>query len=322
LLEELQRVPRGHVRSMSAPALRTLALGFLFVSAVQATSAVAAPGDITIERPALGSTIRIETSARYAGAVSSLVFRGKQYVDTLDHGRELQSAESFDGLGECFNPTEAGTRADHTGPTSSSKVVEANSGSDWLETKTDMAFWRLPGEDYGHPCSPATTISRATNKDIREGYLLSKRITIGEGKEPNVIADHVDFTVPEAHTSAVFEAATLYTPTDFSKPYILNLTNGNIEPDTKPGEQEFPVIVATSDGKNAVGLFSPLLPQPGVPGLGYGYRGFPSTQKINCVFRAGAIPAGKVFHYDCYFVVGTLDEVKASILSLHGRLAH
>ena len=299
---------------MFGSSVRVITLIGVLFAGIQPTRAPAATGDLSIERPVCGSTIRLAISARFSGSVSSLVFRGKQYVDTLDHGRELQSASSFDGLGECFNPTEAGGFADADGPTSSSKLLEVKSGPNWLGTKTDMAFWLPPGFDSKHPCGVAPSVTRAVNKNVRGGHILEKRIELGQAGAPNVISDSVTYTVPEAHGSATFEAATLYTPIEFSERYVLNLTIGGVEPTTFVGEQALPVILATADHKHAVGLFSPSLPQAG---LGYGTFNFPDTNKINCVFRENPIAAGQTFHYVCEFAVGTLEEVTASILKLH-----
>jgi hypothetical protein len=85
------------------------------------------------------------------------------------------------------------------------------------------------------------------------------------------------------------------------------------------GEQASPVILATADGAFAVGLFSPALPQAG---RGYGTFTFPDTNKINCVYREKSIAANQKFNYVCDFVVGTLAEVKATIMMLHAKAAH
>lgn len=307
-------------RAAQSPLLsmvRVMAVASVALAGLHLTPVVAATADMTIEAHALGSTIRLQTSARYAGAVSSLVFRGKEYVDTLDHGRELQSASSFDGWGECFNPTEAGSRTDDRAQTTSSLLLGSESGPNWLKTSTDMAFWLPPNFDYKHQCGMTPTLTHSVNKDIRGKHILDKRIELGGHGEPNVIADHLTYTVPEAHGSGTFEATTLYTPVDFSKRYVLNLDTRALEPTTVIGEQASPVILATPDGKNAVGLFSQGLPQGG---RGYGTFAFPNTNKINCVYREKPIAAGQKFSYECDYVVGTLDEVKETILKLHRAL--
>jgi hypothetical protein len=286
---------------------------------IQSTSALAATGDFKIKGPALGSTIQIETSARFAGSVSSLIFRGKQFVDTRDHGRELQSASSFDGFGECFNPTEAGSVADGDKQTTTSKLLAARAGPNWVATQTDMAFWLPPGYDYKHQCGMSPTTTHAVNKAVTGGHILNKRIELGAAGESNVISDYVTYTVPEAHGSGTFEAATIYTPIDFSRRYILKLGTRNVEPTTVIGEQDSPVILATADGMYAVGIYSPHLPQEG---RGYGTSSFPNTNKINCVFREKRIAAGQKFSYLCEFVVGSLEEVKATIIKLHSGTAH
>jgi hypothetical protein len=291
---------------------------FLILAGLQSTDASPVDGNMRIEKSALDSTIRLETSARFAGSVVSIVFRGKEFVNARDHGRELQSASSFDGFGECFNPTEAGSRADGDLQTTSSKLLAWKSGPNWIETETDMAFWLPPNFDYGHECGTSPGTTRAVNKTLTGRHILNKRIELGEGGIANVIGDHVTYTVPEAHANGTFEAATLYTPSDFSRRYILNFRTGNVEPTSLIGEQEYPVILATADGKFAVGEYSPSLPER----PGYGTFTFPDTNKVNCVYREKSIAAGQKFSYLCDFVIGTLDEVKATILNLHSRTLH
>jgi hypothetical protein len=301
------------------PVVHGIALICCLFASVQPTTAQAATGDFKIEAPALGSMLQLETSARFAGSATTLIFRGKQFVDARDHGRELQSASSFDGFGECFNPTEAGSVTDGDKQTTTSKLLAAKAGPNWVATQTDMAFWLPPGYDYKHQCGMSPTATHAVNHTLTGGHILDKRIELGEAGETNVISDRVTFTVPEAHGSGTFEAATLYTPMDFSKRYVFNFGTGEVEPTAVTGEQGLPVILATPDGKYAVGLFSPFLPQAG---RGYGTFSFPDTNKINCVFREKSIAAGQKFSYLCDFVVGTLAEVKATITRLHMRSTH
>jgi hypothetical protein len=307
------RITKAWVRSQVTFALLVVAQLFL---PMQSNAAI---GDIAIERPALGSIIHLQTSARFGGSVSSIVFRGKQYVDTRDHGRELQSASSFDGLGECYNPTEAGSFADADKQTTSSNLLDTKAGANWLATKTDMAFWLPPAFDYKKQCGMNPAVTHAVNKTIRGGHILEKRIELGDAGEPNVVSDHLTYVVPEAHSSATFEAATIYTPVEFSRRLVLNFSTGSVEATTVTGEQDYPVILATPDGNHAVGIFSSALPQAG---LGYGTFGFSDTNKINCVFRENNILAGQSFHYICNFVFGTLSEVKASIIIMHDRSIH
>jgi hypothetical protein len=68
-------------------------------------------GNAVIRAQAGPSEIVITTTARLAGAIHSVTRDGKEFIDSLDHGRQLQSAANFDCAGrfipEVFNPTEA-----------------------------------------------------------------------------------------------------------------------------------------------------------------------------------------------------------------------
>lgn len=103
-------------------------------------------GDSSISAPALGSTISISTSSRLAGAIGSLTWNGKEFINQDDHGRELQSASAFDGLGECFNPTEAGSLADNA--TSTSILIGLEAVGNNLQTTSQMAFWTPVNYSY------------------------------------------------------------------------------------------------------------------------------------------------------------------------------
>src|SRR5579884_2678689 len=178
--------------------------------------AVAAPdGDAVIRGRAGPSEIRILTTRRVAGAVHSLTWNGKEFLDSFDHGRQLQSAANFDCgrpyVDEVFNPTEAGSRADGRGARSSSKLLRLRADGNELETTTQMAFWLAPGEQSaGHA---------ARNDRVLSDHLLRKHVRIGCKDLPHAIAYDVTFTVPpgERHTYAQFEALTGYMPPEFSR---------------------------------------------------------------------------------------------------------
>ena len=77
---------------------------------------------------------------------------------------------------------------------------------------------------------------------------------------PNVIQYDVSFSVPigEAHTYAQFEAVTGYMPAEFSRFLKYNATTKTLEALTDgPGEQAWPVVLATDSGSHAMGIFSP-----------------------------------------------------------------
>ena len=68
-------------------------LALVLMMTAQATEA---DGDAVIRAPFGGSEIVVTTTARLAGAIHSVRWKGKEFIDSADHGRQLQSASSFD----------------------------------------------------------------------------------------------------------------------------------------------------------------------------------------------------------------------------------
>lgn len=248
-----------------------------------------------------GSSIILTASTQFAGAISSLTWKGMQFINNYDHGRELQSASSFDGLGEAYNPTEGGSENDRRSLYSTSVMKSISAMRNILETRTRMAFWR--------PVDPgAVTLSN---------HVLKKKVTIGFQGIPNVIEHLITFQVPEAHTSATFEALTAYMPPNFSTFWTYNPATKTLAPlSDGPGEQRFPVILATPDKNFALGIYSPDAPRYGrwrfeIPGE-YGN----ATNKWNAVFREKNIVPG-AYNYRCYSIIGTLSDVTSSMDKLY-----
>ena len=280
-------------------------------------------GDATIKAPFRDSEIVITTTQRVAGAIHSLTWNGQEFINSADHGRQLQSASNFDAgsgfTGETFNPTEAGSRFDGAGPTSTSRLLHLFARGNQLQTTSQMAFWLRPGEkSSGNPAKNMTPISN---------HLLTKRVTIGYDGMPNVIQYNVTFGTPvgEHHSYAQFEAVTGYMPPVFSQFLAVDPGSGELLslPDG-PGEQRHPVILSTPSGSHAMGVYSAEQPSQGYEHVGYGRFRFERQQvvKWNCVFRIrkkeGVPPDDYSFH--TFVIVGTRDDVRSSILQLHRKL--
>lgn len=299
--------------------------GLSLLAGVAAGADESISGDATISAPAGPSRIVITTTQRLAGAVHSLTWNGREFIDSTDHGRQLQSASNLDAgsliTAETFNPTEAGSRFDGAGRQSSSRLLHRLARGHQLQTTTQMAFWLRPGETSGpHP---------AKNTSILSDHLLTKRITIGWNDLPHVIQYDVTFGVPvgERHSQAVFETVTGYMPPDFSRFWKLNLSSGELEPLTDgPGEQPQPVVLATEDARHAMGIITFHHRRPHETGPGYGRWRFGPEKvvKWNCVFRvrptAGLLEPGD-YSYRCFVVVGDLETVRHNLLALQTRIA-
>jgi hypothetical protein len=276
--------------------------------------------DLTIRRAAGNSEIVITTTSRLAGAVHSLTWNGQEFINSTDHGRQLQSASSFSSGGkhwaEAFNPTEAGSRDDGAGPNSTSRLLHSAATESALQTTTQMAFWLSPGQkSEGHPAFNSTKLSN---------HLLAKRVQIGLPDLPHVIRYDVTFTLPvnDRHTFAQFEALTGYMPEEFRLFWTFRPETGELKPiDDGPGEQPFPIVLSTASGSHAMGIYSPQQPSTGFENAGYGRWRFQRERvvKWNTVFRfqrsAGVEPGEYSFRN--FVVVGDRETVRTSLVELH-----
>jgi hypothetical protein len=289
---------------------------------MSAAGVIAAPnapptGDATVHAPFGTSEIVITTTSRLAGAIHSLTWNGREFIDSFDHGRQLQSASSFDNRPdanpETFNPTEAGSRDDDRGPTSTSRLRELTAEKNFLRTVSQMAFWLKPGE--------RSAGQLARNTENLSHHLLTKEVRIGVPGLPNVLDYTATFTLPEGepHATAQFEALTGYMPPDFSAFWRFNRTTGHLEPlSDGPGEIADPVVLATPDGQHAMGIISTEPPADHSTGPTYGrFRFVPEkVVKWNCVFRLGGGVTPGPHRYHMFIPLGTRDDVEAALRTL------
>jgi hypothetical protein len=275
-------------------------------------------GDSTIRARAGKSEIVVTTTARLAGAIHSLTWDGREFIDSVDHGRQLQSASNFDAgqpkiEAETFNPTEAGSRYDSAGPTSTSVLERLNASGRTLETTSLMAQWLRPGEKSGaHLARNPAALSR---------HRLAKRVTIGMPGWPQALRYDVSFEVPgdEGHRHGVFESLTGYMPAEFSVFLRFDAVIGKLVPlSDGPGELPDPVALATADGRHAMGIYSPdRFAETGWRGPTYGRFRFKAERvvKWNCVSRETkpqGLPAG-VRKFRHAVLVGTRNDVEGML---------
>ncbi len=280
-------------------------------------------GNSSIRAPLGSSEIVITTTERLAGAIHSLTWNGQEFIDSTDHGRQLQSASNFDFNGpmipETFNPTEAGSVADGAGPSSTSRLLHLIASRNRLQTTTQMAFWLPPdGQSAGHPARNRTALSNHT---------LTKRVQIGLPELPQVIQYDVTFGLPidETHRFAQFEVLTGYMPFEFEVFRTFNLKTESLEPlSNGPGEQRHPVVFSTSDDRYAMAC---VMPDEefgvGWSGPGYGRFRFDRAKvvKWNCVYRyrqrTGVEPGD--YSFRCFVLVGDLERVVDGLMQLRER---
>jgi len=149
---------------------------FIMVSMLPLYVAAQEPtGNAVIRGKAGPSEIVITTTARVAGAIHSLSWNGKEFIDSYDHGRQMQSAVNLDCsndfIPEVFNLTEVGSSSDGTRERSSSRLLRMRVANSELQTTTQMAFWLAPGEK--------ALGNSARNGKVLSDHLVSKRFRIG-----------------------------------------------------------------------------------------------------------------------------------------------
>jgi len=285
-------------------------------------TASAAWGDSTISATAGPWPIVIKTCSKFAGAICSLNWRNKEFINVTDHGRELQTAANFlfapdDGLDhpETYNPTEAGSSSDGGPNSSSTSVLTGLSASgNQLSTSTQMAFWLSPTQSNagGEPSVNTTTLSN---------YMMFKAVTIGLPGMAHAIEYLVQYSVPstENPVRAIFENLTGYLTSDFTDFYSYDVTTSTLTALSSPIlEQNLPLIVSTTDDGWAMGIYTPASLQSYNRQAKYSGQDFGSVSKWNSVFRisnlgtAGSPNTGQ-FHFKSFVIVGSLANVTTTM---------
>jgi hypothetical protein len=296
---------------------------FFVMLPIAVVGAPVVSGDAVIHAPAGSSEIVIKTTSRMAGAIESLQWGGKEFINDSDHGRVLQTAWNGNAgrepiADETFNPTEAGSLDDGSGVPSSSQLLAIQAHGNHLETLSQPAFWLSPTETSGG--------KPARNKTVLSNDRLRKRVVIGYKKLPHAIDYRVTVSLaPEdRNTRCVTEALTGYMSPEFDVFQVFDPKTGKLASiDDGPGEQPLPLVFSTADGKYAMGVFSPQAEAPrdghGPTGPIYGrwrMKEF-SVVKWNCVFRLQN-PNGLSGDFNChvFVVVGSLEDVRTTLAAL------
>lgn len=318
---------------------RATAIAALLLCGATATRAQVVNGNATISAPALGHTLSVGTSSQFAGAVSSLRWADKEFINNWDHGRQLQLNAQFFNRYICYNPYEAGSHFDTNLPTTSSKLLSLTASGNRLESTTQMAWYyrsreSLDPRDY---CGdPAQWLPCPPYIGPLSDYRVHKTVTIGFAGIPNVIEFLTELFIPEPVQKGL-NNVTAVLNYDFSsvRSYdVVSKDYRNIR--AVAGEDDRIKVVSTADGNFAMGLYAPELLQP---------YGDPGT--VNWWFVAPPDPfypdpnnpsqpdpdfacvhVGSFVRYDsfngpgftndrAYFVIGSLDQVKSGLASLH-----
>ena len=305
------RHPRAAQRSRG-PSIAALAVLLLLLPAC--ASVPAATPTLEARWSVASEPLIVRSEPGFAGAVSSIRFRGTEFLDSADHGRLLQGAISFEGLGECDNPTLAGASSDPRGR-STSRLLAAAAGPDRWATVTRMAYWLRPGQN----CTAADGVRRpAANRTALSDVLYQQTLTPGWGA-PNAVHAAIAITTERTRSRAVVEVLTAYVPPSFSAAYLFNGERLVSDEAASPrsGEQDRPAVLATADGRSAIGLLS----LAGEAPPRYGRVLLPEVGKLNIAHRPAQAYAAGPHPYRCALIIGSLQEVETALRTLVGRSA-
>ncbi|KAK7114011.1 uncharacterized protein [Littorina saxatilis] len=264
----------------------------------------------------------VSASARMGAAVDSLVWNNHEFINSWDHGRELQMAMNFIPHGECFNPTEAGGRDDSQTAVTNTHTQSVHASGITLSTTVLPAFW-LRAVHAMPPTRHCRNGKSAMNTENTYRHPFSKKVTL---QCPGVSQPCLHFrstftiagTIP-SYTTLQMEAPTGYLTGDFTVFRSFDHSSGHLV----AYSARKPLVQSTHDDRFAMGVFSPPN-QDTDEFMYYGKFQFPNkidgaaSNKWNVVYRKHTLPAGSthVFNYDTYICVGTVNDVTACLKKL------
>jgi hypothetical protein len=249
-------------------------------------------------------TLTMRSEAKFAGAISSLTFRGQEYINSDDHGRLMQGAIAYNLRYECLNPTQAGGSRDrnNAGQRSSSKrLLSYVTLENDVFITTRMAYWLRPGMT----CQiPGVGRAPVDNRQRLSGdtYQITHRFDLNG--LPNLALMNITYTIEKAYDYAVVEALTIYSPPAFNTFHSIDPLTGTLtlEPTLTSDETPAPVILSTADGAHAIAFISLQ------KGATYARFRFPDTNKISLVYRDADGITGEN-SYRAAWAIGTREEV-------------
>lgn len=281
---------------------------------VTSHAAIIPSTQIVLSKPALDSTIQITSDKRYGGAIRSLKLRDHEFVNdpvrigAEDHGLQLQSDISFDGYGECLNPTQAGSNP-RMAVIETSETKAAFKTDDAIYTSALMGYWLEPGWNYGRACLYHPERTTAVNTTRTSNVLLQANYTLGYGNLDNVLTVNSTFNVPDAHDRADGETI-FFAYLEFTNAEYINVTTGVTTPAISGFQQYSPIIMYTADEQYAVGIYSKDV------GARYTWaRGFDQAH-VACYFHIFNTLKNAAISKQTQFIVGTKDEVEETMLAL------
>lgn len=293
------------------------------------------PNAITVPN-VLGGELRIETGPTFGGAISSLKWKGQEFVNSSDHGREFQVAAQFNEWNECFNPTEAGSINDGGPENMSTSQVTTYSlypeDNEFL-TASYPAFYLNYNQTNEH-CDPTIAFGEQNggNHNPVSDFPMTKIVKVGYLGFENVIKVDTQMYIPYAVNTARIESFVgLMNSPDFPQvltPYDNYTTAIPIDDPRVNSSGEtwvnLPPIMVSPNGDYALGIYNPHLIAENNPTLDVGHFHWdkdPTGYRVNSwssVFNFLQPTSGPISRFFTnYLVIGNLQQVLSTMKALH-----
>ncbi|MEN3371116.1 MAG: hypothetical protein V7609_3259 [Verrucomicrobiota bacterium] len=333
------------MRTLQRPTAIVAVTVFLLCGA--ATIRAQVNGNATINASGLvfGQPLSVGTSSQFAGAVSSIRWGNKEFINNWDHGRQLSLNFQFFNRFQCYNPYETGSWFDGHLQTTSSKLLALTASGNRLENTTQMA-WYLHERDSLAPLDfcgdPKFWLACPAYTGPLSDYLVHKTVTIGfSGTDgtviPNVIEVLVDLYIPEKVQKGL-NNITAVLPYEFASIRSYDVVSRDYRTVRElSGEDDRIKVMSTADGNYALAFYAPeqLQPydQPGTINFWSNVPPDPHNPDPKDPTRPdpdfACVQFGSINRYDsyngpgwypterAYLVIGNLDQVRSGLIALH-----
>lgn len=319
------------------------------VAAIFLGAGVTARGQVNGNATISAGEISVSTSSQFGGAVSSIKFRGKEFINDWDHGRQLSPNYQFFNRFICYNPYETGSLDDGNKSTSTSKLLSLSASGNQLDSVTQMAWYystfveSAKPEDYCGDPTKWLPLPRGPYKTPLSDYKVHKTVTIGTvglANIPNVIEYATEVFIPEAVQRGI-NNPTAVLPFDFSSVRSWDVVSKDYRKvRSLGGEDDRIKVVSTATGDYAMGWYEPELLQPyGDPGSVNWWFVVPPNPfykdpknpsqpdpdfacvHVGSIHRYDSFAGGNWYPYKdrAYLVFGNLTEVKETLTKVHSQ---
>lgn len=270
--------------------------------------------------------VTVDSNRNAGGCVWQWTYRGVQYIENFDYGREMQSVFFFpNDRGGLNNPTECGDGfSERWDPVEdrhgSPMVVGYNSGNRQITRAAPLEWYKQNGVSYDHPM---VYTNMQIGKDLEMNFANWGPVA----KYSTYVKTPIDINLNQENALYI---PTIYVRSNFTQYYTFDAATYQLTPRTiicggdrlryLPDSGFGGLIIADSAGQNAMGLFG--------PGANIGgdvdiftmvnnlCLGWPNEFSILSAAYKRLLPAtGR--YYTTYVMSGTLAEVQNYMRKLY-----